>query len=206
MDTEALNKYEIMLILSSELGDSGTEKALNEIRETISEHGGSIFQEDIWGMKELSYRIKKEDDGYYVVFYTTFEDGRKIKDVERLFNLNNELLRSLILRMDKHHVIRTSEEYEDDARKLAEENEKLEAEKAAKQQDNRPAKPARSFTPSKEKEAPKAEKVVVKKEVKSAPKAKEEDSSEKSEKESKAKLDAVDEKLKNLIDDPDISI
>ena len=46
---------------------------------------------------------------------------------------------------------------------------------------------------------------VEKKEVKSAPKAKVEDSS-KSEKESKAKLDAVDEKLKNLIDDPDISI
>jgi len=205
METEALNKYEIMLILSSELGDSGTEKALKELRETISEYGGSIFQEDIWGKKELSYRIKKEDDGFYVVFYTTFEDGRKIKEVERLFNLNNDLLRSLILRMDKHHVIRTSEEYEDDARKIAAENEKLEAEKAAKQEESRPAKPVRTYTPSKEKEAPKAEKKVEKKEVKSAPKAKVEDSS-KSEKESKAKLDAVDEKLKNLIDDPDISI
>ncbi len=197
MGKEPTNKYELMLILSSELGESETEKSLKEIKTILSEHTASVFDEDIWGRHEMAYRIKKEDSGYYAVLYIDIKDRSQLSQIERALNLYQPLLRFLVLKIDKNHFIKTLEEYEVEKAQEKEERAKEKEEKAKKS-----AAPQRKPRPVKIEE--KKEEV---KEVKEEKKAElKEDKKAEDEAESESKLKEVDEKLKNLIDDPDIAI
>lgn len=188
--------YELMLILSPNLSQAETEDELVSIQKLISELGGEVFSEDIWGIRELAFSIKNCDKGYYAVYYINFEENEKVKELERSLNLQNTVLRSLILKISKHHIIKTNDEYVKEAEIEEAEEKKLKEEK--EKENNRGGqrdKKVSRVRPQKEpvKKTVKAEKVQVKEEKK-------EDT------DSKTTLSEVDKKLKSLIDDPDISL
>ena len=58
-EEKSSQKYEIMVLLLPDLGEKATEDALNEVRNLLKEHDGEIYHEDIWGVRDLAYTIKK---------------------------------------------------------------------------------------------------------------------------------------------------
>jgi len=84
---DEVNRYELMVILLPDMSEADTEKELNEIRRHIKDADGEIYHEDNWNIRDLAYRIKKQDKGYYVIFYFTY-DPLKIKDLEKSLFLN----------------------------------------------------------------------------------------------------------------------
>ena len=112
MENLETTKYEIMLILLPDLGEEKTKSELDEVRSVISENGGEIFHEDLWGVREFAYRIKKLDEGYYAVFNFTMEPG-KLKKLDKPLELNQSVLRYLIVKTPSIHEIITLEEYEE---------------------------------------------------------------------------------------------
>jgi small subunit ribosomal protein S6 len=184
--------YELMLILTPHLSESETEKELDSIKHIIDELGGKIFSEDIWGIREMAYTIKNCEKGYYAVYYIDFKQNEKVKELEKTLTIQPNLLRSLILKISKHHKIKTYEEYEEEALKEEEEEKK---EKEKKEEERR--KPAPK--PRTQKTVKKVEEKPVKTE-----KVEEKESEKKTEKDAMEKLSEVDKKLKSLIDDPDI--
>ncbi len=197
--------YELMLILSPNLSEAETQDELNSVKQLISELGGEIFSEDIWGIRELAYSIKQCDKGYYAVYYINFEVNEKVKELERALTIQNTVLRSLILKISKHHVIKTHDEYSKEAEIEEAEEKKIKEEKEKENQKRqsgarRPER--RTERKPLEKDAPKktVRKEVKEETVEEKPKAK------KVETDSKKTLSEVDKKLKSLIDDPDISL
>ncbi|MDX9971220.1 MAG: 30S ribosomal protein S6 [Candidatus Gracilibacteria bacterium] len=197
--------YELMLILSPNLSEAETQDELNNIKQLVSELGGNVFSEDIWGIRELAYTIKQCDKGYYAVYYMDFDVNEKVKELEKALTIQNTVLRSLIIKISKHHVIKTHDEYSKEAEIEEAEEKKIKEEKEKENQkrqagNRRPER--RTEVKSSEKTAPK--KTVRKEEkeevVEEKPKAKKEES------DSKKSLSEVDKKLKSLIDDPDISL
>ncbi len=93
-NTEA-RKYELMLVLKADQGDEAITKYVDEIKKFITDLGGDIFFEDVWGRRELAYKIKKEDTGYYVVFNFTI-DGEKLKELNDHLRIEQMILRSLL--------------------------------------------------------------------------------------------------------------
>ncbi len=101
----AMNRkmYELTYILTSVLTSEQTAEVVARVNEIIEGAGGSITEVDEWGTRKLAYPIDKKRNGYYVNLY--FEGpGTIIPRIERALTIDDNVLRSLILAMDKSMV------------------------------------------------------------------------------------------------------
>lgn len=207
------NLYEIMFILNPDLGQQQTDKEIEEVKELISSNEGKITFEDIWGMKDFAYRIGKQDHGYYVVL--NFEIGAdRLSEMNHQLNLNQHVLRHLIVKAPKNYKNITFEELRKEQELETSETEAKR--KAAKdKRDKKDERPARKPEKYAEKPAQPAKEAVKKEEKPKKVELEEEkevvETEEKPVKKKTAKakmseLEDVDEKLKNIINDPDISL
>lgn len=94
-------KYEILTIIDGKL----EEKAANLVNEDLLKILGKV--EDLkvtdWGNKELAYPIKKRTMGYYFIYNFSTTDSDAIREFRRLTNINNDVLRYLIINLDKDY-------------------------------------------------------------------------------------------------------
>lgn len=94
--TSELKKYELMLIVSGELPEAQFEKELSELRKLLQENTKGISSEDLWGKRDMAYRVKKQSRGYYVVFdFTAAPDA--IAELRGNIKLNPVVLRHLLI-------------------------------------------------------------------------------------------------------------
>lgn len=193
-------RYELMLILSPALGEEASNKELDELRKSITAHGGSICAEDIHGLRDIAYPIKKQNKGFYAVFLFDLPPSR-VDEMQHDLNIHQAVLRHLLLKVPTSYTLVTLGEYDEVAAKDAEERKKAKKAKIKKVE----AKPVRRAPAPKAKPVAKSEtrpedrEEAPKKEVKEEPKPE-------PKKPSKAELDEVDEKLKSIINDPDITL
>lgn len=224
MSNELVVSYEMMMILRPNLGESKTQELLKEVKDSLTEVGGEILNEDLWGTRDLAYKIKGEAQGYYVVL--NFNMGpEEVKALEKTLVLNQSIIRFLIVKTPKNYIFKTYAEYQEEAEKEAsikeeaKTKEKEEQEKrnsrsrrpVAKMEQEKPVRATKKVEEKEvekeeEEEAPKKHVVKAKVEkVEKAPKEEEEEVKEVAPRE-KLSLDDVDKKLKSIIDDPDITL
>ena len=97
-------KYELMLILSPKQTDKEIEKNLKEIKGIVTENGYTIVDEDLWGMREMSYPIKGSGKAYYAVY--NFEgEPAGLPEVQRDLNLQVGLLRYMATKVPNDYVM-----------------------------------------------------------------------------------------------------
>ncbi len=92
-----MNKYEAMFIVKPELSEEERNTLLGQIKDVITKNGGKISSADLWSDKrKLTFRIKKHDEGfYYLVLFTIAADA--VLKIKYAFNLNENILRVMIL-------------------------------------------------------------------------------------------------------------
>ncbi len=95
-DTEA-RAYELMLVLNADQSDDTIQKHIDSIKKLITDQGGEIFFEDVWGRRDLAYKIKKEEIGYYIVMNFTI-NGEKLKEIDDHMRIDLKLLRYLLIK------------------------------------------------------------------------------------------------------------
>jgi len=216
MDTR-IAKYEMMVILMPDMGESKTAEELQEVRELITSVGGEIFDEDLWGNRKLAYSMKKQDNGYYAVLNFTL-DTSKVHELEKSLILNPQVIRQLVIRISDAYTLKKLSEYEEEwAKQDLESKEKDDAEQTRKEELKKPVRKVEKPLKKEEKveevkeEKPKKEVKKVKEEkeevVVEEEKPKKESKTKKEEEtDSKTKLDEFDAKLRSLINDPDITL
>lgn len=84
-----------MVILPDDLGEASFTEQVKAIKLLITEREGEITHEDLWGLHEFCYRIKKYDAGYYFVLNFKLP-GSKLSDLNKNLRLNTSILRFLI--------------------------------------------------------------------------------------------------------------
>ena len=67
----------------------------------IKTSGGAVEKIDIWGRRRLAYSIEKKYEGIYAVVDLTSEPDA-VKELDRQLNLNEAILRTKILRPERH--------------------------------------------------------------------------------------------------------
>lgn len=210
-----VQNYELMVIFLHDIGEAAINKELDELRKYISSNGGEVLNEDAWGIRDMSYRIKKQDKGYYYILSFSL-DTLKLGEMQRALVINPTVVRSLITKLPQKFVFRTFAEYQEEEEKAKALKEEAKREKEAKKNQSGPGPRTPRFEKSERKGKPEtktytpASKPEVKKEEKKAEVAVEEPKKvEKKTKKaapSKIKLEEVDAKLKSIIDDPDITL
>ncbi len=93
------NKYEALLIFKSNFENEGLDGVLTKVESDFKNNHAKIFRIDKVGRKKLAYEIQKSREGLIAV--VGFEaEGASIKPLTAILNLNEELIRVVILRND----------------------------------------------------------------------------------------------------------
>ena len=59
-----------------------------------------MLDHNFWGKKQLAYNVNKEKYGNYVLLHTEFNDSNFVNDFKAFLNLNSEVLKYLIIKLD----------------------------------------------------------------------------------------------------------
>ncbi|HAZ18740.1 MAG TPA: 30S ribosomal protein S6 [Clostridiales bacterium] len=94
-----MNKYETIFVVSGELEETAAKAVAEKFTSLISTNG-SIDQLSDWGKRRLAYPINDILDGYYtLVNFTT--DSEFPKELDRIYNITDGVLRSIIVKRDE---------------------------------------------------------------------------------------------------------
>lgn len=90
-----MRSYELVLVIKTALSETQRKKLVDTIKGWFKD--GKVTKEDSWGQKVLSYPIKKEDSGFYVLLSLESEVG-VTPDFEKKILQNENVLRHLLVR------------------------------------------------------------------------------------------------------------
>lgn len=93
--SENAKKYELMVIVDPDIGEKAVKEHFDELRKNIAALHGEVFYEDAWGLRDLAYKIKKKDRGYYAVLDFML-DPENIRELDRKLRLDTPVLRHMI--------------------------------------------------------------------------------------------------------------
>ena len=96
-----MNKYEIMFIVKPNLEESEIKKTVKALEKTLTDTKTKITLTKELGQKEFAYEIKKFKSGYYYLYNVETSSETAIKEFDRIASLNENVLRHLIINLDK---------------------------------------------------------------------------------------------------------
>ncbi len=96
-----MNKYEIMFIVKPNLEESEIKKTVKALEKTLTDTKTKITLSKELGQKEFAYEIKKFKSGYYYLYNVETSSETAIKEFDRIASLNENVLRHLIINLDK---------------------------------------------------------------------------------------------------------
>ena len=93
-----MNKYESVIIINPSLEEQGIKDVITKFNDLINSDGKVENVEEI-GRKKLAYDIKKQSEGYYVVF--TFEANPEfISELERIYRITDSIMNFITVRKE----------------------------------------------------------------------------------------------------------
>ena len=95
-----MNFYEAVLIVRQEASSSHVESVAQEAVSIIKELGGDVSKTEFCGLRNLAYPISKCKKGHYVLL-NLVSNAEGVKELERKFRLNEDIIRFLIVKVDK---------------------------------------------------------------------------------------------------------
>ena len=116
------NVYESAVIINAALDDEQIQSQVSRIKDAITSNNGVINEIEDWGRKRLAYPINKSKIGYYI-FYRYEAETTTVAKLERMFNLDEQILRYLTLKLD-NNALEYLEQKKSEAANKVEENKK----------------------------------------------------------------------------------
>jgi len=102
----------MLTIFSPHLSDEDLNGAIEQVTGYVTSGGGTMAQtikDSPWGRRRLAYTIRHNGqdlrDGFYVLFYFDVEP-RRIVELERALQLNDRVVRHMVVKVDERQVAR----------------------------------------------------------------------------------------------------
>ena len=99
----ARNVYEAMFILDSNRYGRDPDGVSGQLADLIQKAGGEILVSRLWEERRLAYPIKGQRKGTYWLIYMAL-DGLKLAGLRRQFEITENVLRFLFLKIDPRIV------------------------------------------------------------------------------------------------------
>ena len=97
-----MRTYELVFVVDPRVSDEEVVTMIQEYRQMITAGGSEITAEENWGRRKLAYPINKLNEGKYVLFGITSQDGKtSLHEVEHRMRQNDKILRYLTVRTDE---------------------------------------------------------------------------------------------------------
>jgi small subunit ribosomal protein S6 len=92
--------YEHVFLARQDLGPQQVEEFTNQYKAVIEGLGGKIAKNEYWGVKSLSYRIRKNRKAHMTLFNID-APAPAVAEMERQMRLNEDVIRYLTIRVDE---------------------------------------------------------------------------------------------------------
>jgi len=91
--------YEALIAYHPDIGESAIKDQIERVKQIIEGQGGEVTQVVEWGLRDLSYRIKKQRRAFYVIL--VFKgDGATVAELERNLRIFEQVLRYMTTQID----------------------------------------------------------------------------------------------------------
>lgn len=92
--------YEHVFVTRRDISSQQVDNLTETLTGIIKDGGGNVTKTEYWGLRNLAYRIKKNRKGHYVLMNID-SPYPAVAEMERVLRLNEDVIRSLILRVDE---------------------------------------------------------------------------------------------------------
>jgi small subunit ribosomal protein S6 len=92
--------YESVFIARPDISAAQVETLTDAMKEIVTGNGGSVTKSEYWGLKSLSYRIKKNRKGHYALLNID-APADAIRELERNMRINEDVIRYITIRVDE---------------------------------------------------------------------------------------------------------
>lgn len=91
--------YENTFVVRQDVPSTQVETLATTFAEIVTNMGGTVSKKEYWGLRNLSYRIKKNRKGHYMLMNLD-TSGEAVKELERNMSINEDIIRYLTVRVD----------------------------------------------------------------------------------------------------------
>ena len=99
---KVINSYETMFIVDVTNGEEAAKATVAKFTDIIAKNAEIVEVSD-WGKRRLAYLINDKPEGYYTV--VTFKSEPEFPaELERLYNIDENVMRSMVLRLEYEAV------------------------------------------------------------------------------------------------------
>ena len=92
--------YEHVIIARQDISAQQAEALNDTLKGLIEEGGGSVAKIEYWGLRNLTYRIKKNRKGHYSLLALD-APAPAVKEMERQLSINEDVLRFMTVRVEE---------------------------------------------------------------------------------------------------------
>lgn len=101
-----MNKFEVVLLLSPDLATNTLNNEIDDFKAKINTYSAKIINEEDWGLRDLSYSIKKFKKAFYR-FFQIETSGSIVKEISKELNQSENLIRYIFIKVKNHQELPT---------------------------------------------------------------------------------------------------
>jgi small subunit ribosomal protein S6 len=94
-----MSLYEHVVISRQDISPQQAEALNDQLKSLIEQGGGTVAKIEYWGLRNLTYRIKKNRKGHYSLLAID-APAETVKEMERQLSINEDVLRYLTVRVE----------------------------------------------------------------------------------------------------------
>lgn len=94
-----MRSYEALIAYHPDIGEAAIKDQIERVKQIIEGHGGEVTQAVEWGLRDLSYRIKKQRRAFYTIVVFN-GDGATVAELERNLRIFEQVLRYMTTQID----------------------------------------------------------------------------------------------------------
>src|SRR5258707_9123120 len=95
--------YEHVFLARQDLSTQQVEELTAQYKAIIEQMGGKIAKSEYWGVKSLTYRMRKNRKAHFTLMNVDAPSAAMV-EVERLQRINEDVLRNLTIRVEEHET------------------------------------------------------------------------------------------------------
>ncbi len=93
--------YEHVFLARQDISGQQVEALVEQYRGVLEANGGKVGKVENWGLKTLTYRIKKNRKAYYTLMNIDAPSAA-VEEMERQMRFNEDILRYMTVRVEEH--------------------------------------------------------------------------------------------------------
>ena len=92
--------YEHIYLARQDVSPQQVEELTTQLTEVLGQGGGKVTKNEYWGLKSLSYRIRKNRKAHYSLLNID-APAPAVAEMERQMRINEDILRFMTVRVDE---------------------------------------------------------------------------------------------------------